>query len=388
MKILYKVMAMGLLLFSLLGNVIGENVTWTGAVSSDWADPANWAVGDSIDQADGVSGVYIDSLSMWVKEWDPSIGQYYFTGSDGETEYMFNWDIYIPAGAAYVCSSTWETPNQFNSKLSGGYWTRAGFLKVEEGAELIWGFKNWHTNYIDLDGTVTLTDTSYMRAAKSYSIGRDGGCTLFLNDTSTMDSKSGYYIGRIGTEQVIEGNDTTDVPFSYVGKIIVNDKAQIFGTAGAGFDLRTANGSQLIVNGGTANGFVRDLSSQVTAQVVVNAGEFRCTNDYLSVFLALGTVIVSENGGDLSAVEVDANEDGTTDYVSITNSLNTPIDYEATTAVPYIEQEELEVNIYPNPAVGGIFNVEVPTAEDVQVTIYNAVGQNIFSQSYFQVILK
>ncbi len=394
MKNIYKFMAAAMLLMTVGFNSFAWDVKWNGSVSSDWADPANWTiVGDTVDEADGVSGYFVDSMfidtmgysiDLWVKEWaDPSIGEYWYQLNDSVGARLGGFSIYIDGEAENTCVSTWETPNNFNKSLSNGHWTRADFLKVSSGAQLEWGFKNWHTNYIDLDGVTILTDTSYIRAAKSYAIGRDGGGWVFLNDTSTMDVKSIYYFGKTGSTQVIEGEDTSYVDYSYKGKIVVNDKSNIWGGQ-YGYDLRTQNGSQLIVNGGTAHGPIRDLSTLDTACVVVNAGEFQCTNDYLSVFLAAGVSIITDNGGDLVITEVDTNEDGTTDYVSITNSLNTPVTYDPTdpqVSVRKVEQE-LEMTLYPNPSKDGVFNVNA-ASEKMNVTVYNTLGQQVFNRSYF-----
>lgn len=372
-------MAVALLLFS-MNSTAADNqiVTWTGAVSSDWSDPSNWAVGDTIDEADNVSGVYIDSLDRWIKEWDPSLGQLWFPGSVDTVLYAFNWDIVIGADAPNVCTSDWNTSNMFNSDLSAPEWTRAASLTVKPDAELIWGFKDWHTNYIYFDGKVTVQDTATIRAAKRYWIGHNANTTVILNDTCKMYCKELIYMGKVGETEVIEGEDTTRIPFSYVAKIIVNDKAFVEGGK-FGFDLRVDNESALIVNGGVANGFIRDLANQTRQkQVIINAGEFQSLDDALSVqFAILGGVIASGNGAELIATEVDSNEDGTTDYISVTNS-NPVVDE----TVSIKKVKELSVNIYPNPSVNGVFSINAPGTDRIDVTVYNSVGQMIYKQNY------
>lgn len=396
MKLVYSLFVAVVLLGSLNFNAAAydnQNVYWTGAVSDRWEDPANWEIGDSIDEADGVRGVYVAEEDLWIKTWaDPTNGQVWFDKAD-LTQESFVVIIHIKPSANIAIADT--ASHLLYNNLTAPEWTRPNHMWIDSGAvaeiatpyayqgnakSIFYINKDVHVN-----GKLTLRDSAFLGSRNQIYVGTevDGG-ELIIGSGCKVDAKVITTIGEhIVQVDTIEGTPVETVT-DRVGKIYVRGgeyypggnygvRFTPNGWGEDGMDVSAANGSCIVLDSGmvrTQIGGLGDLQGTLeNPLVIINGGEFqsldaRATLDLLELFGQ--NVFVAGNGGTL----VYEDKDG---YVSITNS--NPV-----TAAKKVK--DLNVNVYPNPTAGGNFTVEVPSGENVNVTVYNAVGQSVFSSNY------
>lgn len=392
MKVFYKcavaLLFTGVTIFN--ANAQRPNVYWTGAVSERWEDPANWVIGDTIDPADEMQGFYIDSLSLWIKSYDPTLGWIWFTGSDGETQYGTDVETHIPATPNKAVADT--ASHLIYNNLDNPPWSRPYHMYIDSGAtaEVAVPFaqdgNGKATFYVNKDvhvnGTLLLRDTAFIGSRNQTYVGTgaDGG-ELIIESGSEYNVK---VITRMGAH-IVEVDTIEGVPVEThtdrIGKVYVRggsfypggNYGLSWGNWGDGFDVSRANGSCVVIDSGIVSSLIRDLSNlQGTLEnplIIINGGEFQSLDDMATwdlIQLFGQNVVAAGNGGELVFEQMDG-------YVSITNS--NPV-----TAVEKVK--DLEVNVYPNPAQGGNFTVEVPANEQVNVTVYNAVGQKVYTSTY------
>lgn len=367
-----------------------ENVYFTGAVSDRWEDPANWVVGDSIDATDGIQGLWIDSLSLWIKTFDPALPQVWFTGSDGVTQYSFDVNMIVKASAGIAMADS--ASHLIYNNLTAPAWTRPRHITIETGAEMVVSHIDYagpgnEIFYINkdlyMDGKLTIKDTTFMGSRNQVFVGANADAELFIESGSELNVKVITNMGGHSVQVDTVDNVPVETITDHIGKIYVRGGSMWPGgnyglSWGNPADIPgRANGSCVIIDSGWVQTIIRDFEAFVGAAeeplanplIIINGGEFRSLDNYdLLIYAeeeAALNIFAAGDGRELVYTQADG-------YVSITATIVNAVKQVA----------ELEVKMYPNPSKGGNFTIDVPSAGLYGVSIYNVAGQSVFTRDY------
>ncbi len=367
---------------------------FNGNTDNDWSKSSNWEV-------DYYSSDYDLQFSSWSNPKVP-----YWTESSGTTDVNCYVSATITNG---VTCDLIDSDNSFDF-YEGVYYQRMYNLTVEENATLNFTFGTdltneeptsfYISNYLTVNGSLNLNRGKI--DCRKYTYITKG--TITVNEGVVLNSNSLTYLGDFYEAATASTDEVNNV-----GRLIVNGGTVYPGSFGFRFKNHYTGNTEpaLEINDGIVRGTINDLLNTegkgygVTkpGQIEINStGEFQLSGYSISdLWFPLYDGIFSSSDGTkvsvtnidyateqelalmngLTITEVDENDDGVTDYISI--KANDPVP----TAIETISSEKKEINIYPNPSSNGIFYLNAQNATSpVNVNIYSTSGNIVFNQKY------